>query len=235
MYYRTGSTIKQYVAIDDYFTSTSFYEDEADMKKDVEGVLLYVYQYETTGPTFIRQSGSALGASISDDGGTDQRLYMKNISEIDQYLDAGHGSNAFEEVIVTVSPNVVVYTSGHALDEYVYYETDGRVYKSLIASNSNTPSAFSSTWLEVPSFALETGYASAATDTAVISEDVEGGWLNMIQTNVADTFENQINEYEFKPEDSPEEFTSFSVKIVLMANTKNRIPKLSAFRAIAAF
>jgi len=235
VYYRTGDLIKQYVAIDDYFNATSFYEDESELKAAIEGKLLYVYQFESTGSVLTKQSGHAIGSSVVEVDASNWRLYMKEISEVDQYKDAGHAGNTFEEVVITVSPDVVTYTSNHALDEYVYYATDGRVYKSLIANNSNVPSAFNSTWQEVPSFTIKTGFASLATDSGIVDESVTDGWLPMVQTNADFTHANNLFEYEYHPEDKAEEFTSFSVKVVLKANVKYRIPIMSSFRTIASY
>lgn len=254
VYYKTSGTIPQYVDIEDLTNDSIFYDEFAEeqdydtIQRDLDkGLTASVYTYEDTGTgTITKLVGTSIISDITNEvGGNNRRLFMKDISDVTNYVDAADAGYSFEKVFISTDASIVDpaadleynAVTGYTTGEYVIYLD--RIYKSISPSTNtgNTPSQFSTVWEEISTYFMKTGLGIG--DAVAVNDGPAASWTSMkIEAGAypSDDPARQMIEYTYKPEkDLDEEFTSVAFRIDFKAYNKVETPFISAFRAIVTY
>jgi len=229
VYYKTSEYVPKYVDLIPASLSIGAIDDV------LVNNTCNIQYYDTTtvaGSTGNIVKGSVFVTRIDDDTGL-EKMYISNATDFQEFdptvVPANNVIFVTEEVISTIYE--FDSSGGHSIGDYVQY--DSEIYKSKIGSNTNTPTSDQTddNWTHIISVVVD--------PTNGITEDDRTEWRPMKQTNVVadnvNTYENFV-EYTYDPKEYPDEdFSEFSVKIVLKVDTTTRykVPQVKNFRAIA--
>lgn len=239
VFFSTGKFTPKYIEVYD--------TDVPTVRPEMAGNKLYLYGRASADDSITLRTELS-GTSINEDT-VPNRIYVTGVGDPSQFKfqsEWGTDNRQFvtpEEIDLTGTviiqdwSNLTDYTIG----DYVFHGTDEYLWKALEASGPGgsgavTPDAYGTAWQQI-SF-NDTCETNGVTGEEIKTDD-ERNWRPLkieSQDNDEGAATSDFVEYTFIPADVvEEEFSSFQIKIQLLAKDPAYIPKVSALRAIATY